>query len=128
MDSCSSEQVLLKVRAAVKETKLSGPATLKADLQKHKHTHTLRHGPSLNVHAQNNHPVYFTQTACLSLGGEPGQRAAGPPRWPPELQATGPPTCGSAGPGPGLEGSIKVQSDHRTFLHSSDHVGGVAST
>lgn len=32
MDSCSSALVLLKVRAAVKDTELSGPGGLKADL------------------------------------------------------------------------------------------------
>lgn len=46
VESCGSEQVLLKDRAAVKDTKLSEPGALKADLRTDVHVHTHAHTQS----------------------------------------------------------------------------------
>ncbi|TNN87365.1 hypothetical protein EYF80_002566 [Liparis tanakae] len=75
VESCSSAQFLLKERAAVKETELSAPGGLKANLQ----------------------------TATDPAAGQP--------------------TCGSAGPGPGLQEDIASQSQRSHKPHETTSEG-----
>lgn len=104
VSGCSAP-FLLKERAAVKETQLSGPGELKTELQ------TDRGMIRCSVSCFSARQTFRTRTASLFLGGEQTPPAAARAPRPPAVRAGGRPTSGSAGPEPahlqrrGSEGS-----------------------